>query len=279
MTFGYSQNNAMHDPPFSMNRGTPFASPYPAPPNPFGDHPFQRNGERQPDGNPFSMTGAQPMLKPYSMKGDRSSMPRPEMGDFSGRHIGSSNDLYMANPHNHPSISAFNQGIARGLRYMDPDIGDCIAREEPAGVTDDSGAPMTRNLAGRHPGPWKRPDRTDFTPEVDVCETKGTLMVLVSLPGCKKEDCKVIWDSEMSRLDITGTVVHDHREREDSSFRFRKQERKSGMFKRSVSLGEAGRQLHIKVDAILAEMEAGVLKITIPRSEPTVVHQATVEIK
>nr|POE56473.1 heat shock protein 16 [Quercus suber] len=275
MTIGYPQNSTMINPVFARVPGTPFLNSHPVPQRSFGSDSFTLSRDGQTGGNPFP----QPAPKPYSMHGGWPSAYRQETGVSFGQQAASIDGPYMDNPQSHPWISAFNQGIAHGLRYLKPDIGDSIAREGPNFSTSSCNVSTTHDFGGRPLTEWKRAGLPEFTPEVDVCDTKEASTVLVSLPGGKKENCNVIWDPETSQLTITGTIERESCDGGEPMLRFRKQERKLGAFRRNVNLGAIGKRGAVGIDAVSAKMEAGVLKIIVTRPQPVENSHVTVTVE
>ena len=116
-----------------------------------------------------------------------------------------------------------------------------------------------------------------FTPDVDVFDTSESYVVHVSLPGAKKEDVGVNWDSEKSELSIAGIVTRPGDEEFLKTLAM--DERKVGAFERKVRLGSAMHPAQVEVDAISARMEDGVLRIDVPKLDSGYVEIKKVDIE
>ena len=103
----------------------------------------------------------------------------------------------------------------------------------------------------------------DFKPDVDVFDTPEAFVVHVSLPGAKKEDVGVNWDSEKSELSIAGVVYRPGDEEFLKALAM--DERKIGAFERKVRLGSRANPGQVDVDGINAHMEDGVLRVEVPK--------------
>ena len=98
-----------------------------------------------------------------------------------------------------------------------------------------------------------------WSPQIDVFEREGNLVVHADLPGSKPEDVRVDFDRGM--LTISGQRRHETtNEREQGNVYYR--ERTFGSFQRSVSLPEG-----TDPEQIRASFENGVLEVTVPLPE------------
>lgn len=107
-----------------------------------------------------------------------------------------------------------------------------------------------------------------FTPPVDIFTTEKEYILHVALPGAKKEDVGVNFDSDRGELSIAGVVYRPGDE--DFLKRLTTSERKVGMFERSIKLPQAGaaeEKEEVDADAITARLEDGVLIVTVPKVE------------
>lgn len=103
-----------------------------------------------------------------------------------------------------------------------------------------------------------------FTPHVDACETSNGYEIEVALPGVKKEDISI--DFQEGRLTITGERRF---ERKEENKRYQMLETQYGSFTRSFQLPD-----NVKPENIKAEMEDGILMVTVPKDEKkTMKHQ------
>lgn len=98
--------------------------------------------------------------------------------------------------------------------------------------------------------------RMDVSPKVDIGETDGGYEIAVELPGIDEKDVEVSLRDEV--LTVSGEKKTEREEKEKDYFL---NERSYGAFKRSFRL-----PAEVEADKIKAEMEKGVLTITLPRS-------------
>ncbi|PPJ49706.1 hypothetical protein CBER1_02878 [Cercospora berteroae] len=117
----------------------------------------------------------------------------------------------------------------------------------------------------------------DFTPEVDVFDTAESFVVHISLPGAKKEDVGVNWDTEKSELSIAGVVYRPGDEELLKTLAL--DERKVGAFERKVRLGSRANPAQIDVDGIAARLEDGVLRVEVPKLDAGYVEIKKVDIE
>jgi len=106
------------------------------------------------------------------------------------------------------------------------------------------GAPLAGELAA-------------WTPAVDVTRCNGDLVVTAELPGLKKEEVKV-------ELTEDAIVIEGERKREHKTDHegYHRVERSYGKFYRSIPLPKEA-----KADLAKAEMNEGILKVTVPVAE------------
>ena len=116
-----------------------------------------------------------------------------------------------------------------------------------------------------------------FTPPADVFDTEDAYIVHVSLPGAKKEDVGVNWDSDKSELSIAGVIYRPGTE--DFLKNLALDERNVGLFERKVRLGSRANPAQVDVDAISAKMDDGVLVVTIPKTDRDFVEVTKVDIE
>lgn len=117
----------------------------------------------------------------------------------------------------------------------------------------------------------------DFQPEADVFDTETSYVVHVSLPGAKKEDVGVSWDSEKSELNVAG-VIHRPGD-EDFLKTLALDERKVGAFQRKIRLGSRANPAQVDDDAISAKLEDGVLRVEVPKLDKDYVEIKKVDIE
>ncbi|KAH8774105.1 HSP20-like chaperone [Hyaloscypha sp. PMI_1271] len=109
-------------------------------------------------------------------------------------------------------------------------------------------------------------DSETFTPPVDIFSTERSYILHFALPGAKKEDVGVNFDSDKGVLNVAGVVYR----RGDEEFlkTLTTSERKVGMFERAVKLPPGDEEKEeVDGDAITAKLEDGVLVVTVPKIE------------
>ena len=96
-----------------------------------------------------------------------------------------------------------------------------------------------------------------WAPTIDVQRCNGTFVVTAELPGLQKDEIKV----EMldDALVIQGERKREHKEDHEGYHRY---ERSYGQFYRSIPLPEG-----VKADQVKAELNEGVLKVSMPVAE------------
>jgi HSP20 family protein len=107
----------------------------------------------------------------------------------------------------------------------------------------------------------------EWSPDVDISETDGNVMVKAELPGLEAKDIDV---------DISGDVLtlrgDKKMEEEKKEERYYCRERFSGSFQRSFQLPS-----RVQSDKVDAKFENGVLTVNLPKSEES--KQKKIEIK
>jgi HSP20 family protein len=117
----------------------------------------------------------------------------------------------------------------------------------------------------------------NFKPEVDVFDTESSYVLHLSLPGAKKEDVGVSWDSEKSELTVAGVV---HRPGDEEFLQtLAMDERKVGVFERKIRLGSLANPANVDVDAISAKLEDGILRVEVPKLDKDYVEVKMVDIE
>jgi HSP20 family protein len=95
--------------------------------------------------------------------------------------------------------------------------------------------------------------------KVDISEDDNSIFIEADMPGVNKEDIKVSMDNDL--LSITAERTQSEEEKKKG---FHRVERSWGCISRSFTLGE-----NVNTEKIEAKYDNGVLKIVIPKVEPT----------
>lgn len=110
-------------------------------------------------------------------------------------------------------------------------------------------------------------DENTFTPPVDIFNTESHFVLHVALPGAKKEDVGINWDTEKGVLNIAGVI---YRQGDEEFLKtLTKSERKVGVFERAIKLPPSGETEKDEIDAdgITAKLEDGILVVRVPKLE------------
>lgn len=97
----------------------------------------------------------------------------------------------------------------------------------------------------------------DFTPTVDIAETKDSFEIQMQIPGVKKEDINIAIEKDL--ITISGERRFENEKEEKN---FHSKESFFGKFQRSFRLPDA-----INMDKIQAKQEDGILIVTLPKDE------------
>ncbi len=95
--------------------------------------------------------------------------------------------------------------------------------------------------------------------KVDISEDDNTIFIEADMPGVKKEDIKVSMDGDL--LSISAERTQSEEEKKKGYHRI---ERSWGSLSRSFTLGE-----NVDAEKIEAKYDNGVLKVMVPKVEPT----------
>ncbi|KAL8700564.1 MAG: hypothetical protein Q9201_005379 [Fulgogasparrea decipioides] len=117
----------------------------------------------------------------------------------------------------------------------------------------------------------------DFSPPADVFDTEENYIIHISLPGAKKEDVGVNWDTDKSELSVAGVIYRPGDEEFLKTLAL--DERQVGVFERKVRLGSRASPAAVDEDGMGAKMEDGVLIVTIPKRDAGYVEVKKVDIE
>ncbi len=99
-------------------------------------------------------------------------------------------------------------------------------------------------------------EASGWTPAVDLYETADQYVVLVELPGLRRDDVSI--DARADRLTLRGV----RRPPDGGPPRFLQLERGHGPFVRTFAFGDP-----IDVDGVRADFREGLLTVTVPKRE------------
>lgn len=102
---------------------------------------------------------------------------------------------------------------------------------------------------------------------IDIVEHDKDFEILANLPGFKKDDVKISIHDNQLMIEANSNVT-----KEETKGTVYRCERYSGSYRRNLLLPE-----NVEVSKISAKMEDGVLKVTIPKKEPSPKKEITIE--
>lgn len=120
-------------------------------------------------------------------------------------------------------------------------------------------------VPSRFEGDWST---SEWTPSVDISETKDDILIKAEVPGMKKEDIKISLQDNV--LTLKGERKQEKEEKETNFYRM---ERSYGSFTRSFNLPTV-----VQADKIKASYKDGILNVTLPKAEEVKPKQIPIEI-
>ena len=102
---------------------------------------------------------------------------------------------------------------------------------------------------------------------IDIVENDKDYQILANLPGFKKDDVKISIHDNQLMIEANKDVT-----KEETKGTVYRCERYSGSYRRNLLLPE-----NVEASKISAKMEDGVLKLTIPKKEPSPKKEITIE--
>ncbi len=96
-----------------------------------------------------------------------------------------------------------------------------------------------------------------WIPAMDLIETESDYVLRADLPGLSEDDVNIEFEDGV--LTVSGERKFEHEERKDS---YRRVERASGSFRRSLTLPDG-----VDPEAVKATFERGVLEVHVPKPE------------
>lgn len=108
-----------------------------------------------------------------------------------------------------------------------------------------------------------------WSPQIEVFERGGNLVVHADLPGVRRGDVEVNVDGDV--LTIRGERRQEHRETEGG---YRRTERSYGTFFRQIPLPDG-----VDPDEVQASYEDGVLEVVVPSPRPDQQRRRRIEVR
>lgn len=112
-------------------------------------------------------------------------------------------------------------------------------------------------------------ENVTWGPNVDVIENDDNFQIMAELPGIKMDDVKISLSDSV--LILKGEKKNEVSENKRNCYRV---ERRYGQFQRSFSLPS-----NVSADQVRANLENGVLTITVPKAEETKAREIPIKIK
>jgi len=120
-----------------------------------------------------------------------------------------------------------------------------------------AGEPFARSFVG------------EWSPTVDVSETKNELVVKAELPGLEAKDIEVNITGDL--LTIKGEKKKEEEEKDEHHHHI---ERYYGSFQRSIRL-----PVNVQRDKVEAAFDKGILKVTMPKTEEAKKKEVKIKVK
>jgi HSP20 family protein len=117
--------------------------------------------------------------------------------------------------------------------------------------------------------PFARRFTEEWSPSVDISETKDKLVIKAELPGLDAKDVNVSISGDL--LTIKG---EKKKEKEEKDEHHHYVERYYGAFQRSFQL-----PVNVKTDTIEATFDKGVLEVTLPKTEEAMKKEIEIKVK
>ena len=117
--------------------------------------------------------------------------------------------------------------------------------------------------------PFYRSLAEEWSPSIDLSETKDSFVVKAELPGLDAKDVEVSISGNL--LTIRGEKKKEEEEKDEHHYR---SERYYGSFQRVFQL-----PTNLKADKVEASFDKGVLKVTLPKVEEAKKKQIEVKVK
>ena len=105
--------------------------------------------------------------------------------------------------------------------------------------------------------------------KADVRETDKDYLIDIEMPGMKKEDVDISLNDDV----LTVSAKYDENSEEKKEGHYIRRERRSGVMRRSFAVD------NVKSDEIDAKLDNGVLTITCPKKEQTVITDRKIQIR
>jgi HSP20 family protein len=131
-----------------------------------------------------------------------------------------------------------------------------------------SNAEASANFRGEQSKPTNeqqvKPNTQDgsFTPSIDLFSTPTSYILHTSLPGAKKPDLDITYNSTRNSITISGVITRPDVSENMMNCLIQDERREVGMFEREIKLEDG---VKIDEEKIGAKLEDGVLRVIVPK--------------
>jgi HSP20 family protein len=101
-----------------------------------------------------------------------------------------------------------------------------------------------------------------FTPSIDLFSTPTSYILHTSLPGAKKPDLDITYNSTRNSITISGVITRPDVSENMMNCLIQDERREVGMFEREIKLEDG---VKIDEEKIGAKLEDGVLRVIVPK--------------
>jgi HSP20 family protein len=101
-----------------------------------------------------------------------------------------------------------------------------------------------------------------FTPSIDLFSTPTSYILYTSLPGAKKPDLDITYNSTRNSITISGVITRPDVSENMMNCLIQDERREVGMFEREIKLED---DVKIDEEKIGAKLEDGVLRVIVPK--------------
>lgn len=108
-----------------------------------------------------------------------------------------------------------------------------------------------------------------WNPDIDIKETKDSILVQAEIPGVNKDDIEITLNDDI--ITIKGEKKEERKEEEENCLLI---ERSYGKFQRSFRLPS-----EVEMEKVKAEFKDGVLKLHLPKSERSKPKEIKIDVK
>lgn len=155
-------------------------------------------------------------------------------------------------------MSALTRPTTRGLRRLVP--------AHPFSLLSHEFDDLINRFGETWGDEWPLAERV---PSLDLTESNGTLEAKLDVPGMSPDEIEI--EVTGDTLTISGEHAEETKE-EDKEKKVHRVERRSGSFRRSVTL-----PCNVKEADVSAEYQDGVLTITLPKTEEAKSHRVSIK--